>query len=143
MGGSCLTLHTQDELRNLLETARTIAVVGHSDKPFRTSYRIASYLREVGYEVYPVNPALTEIDGQKVYPDLASVPVPIDIVDVFRRSEHLDDIVKEAIQVGAKAVWAQVGVEDAQAAATAEAAKLPMVMDRCIMVDHRSLLGDK
>ncbi len=143
MGGSCLTLHTQDELRNLLETARTIAVVGHSDKPFRTSYRIASYLREVGYEVYPVNPALTDIDGQKVYPDLASVPVPIDIVDVFRRSEHLDDIVKEAIQVGAKAVWAQVGVEDAQAAATAEAAKLPMVMDRCIMVDHRSLLGDK
>ncbi len=143
MGGSCSTLHTQDELRNLLETARTIAVVGHSDKPFRTSYRIASYLREVGYEVYPVNPALTEIDGQKVYPDLASVPVPIDIVDVFRRSEHLDDIVKEAIQVGAKAVWAQVGVEDAQAAATAEAAKLPMVMDRCIMVDHRSLLGDK
>lgn len=143
MGGSCLTLHTQDELRNLLETARTVAVVGHSDKPFRTSYRIASYLREVGYEVYPVNPALTEIDGQKVYPDLASVPVPIDIVDVFRRSEHLDDIVKEAIQVGAKAVWAQVGVEDAQAAATAEAAKLPMVMDRCIMVDHRSLLGDK
>ncbi|HRN50586.1 MAG TPA: CoA-binding protein [Anaerolineales bacterium] len=138
-----MTLHTQDELRNLLETARTVAVVGHSDKPFRTSYRIASYLREVGYEVYPVNPALTEIDGQKVYPDLASVPVPIDIVDVFRRSEHLDDIVKEAIQVGAKAVWAQVGVEDAQAAATAEAAKLPMVMDRCIMVDHRSLLGDK
>ena len=143
MGGSCSTLHTQDELRNLLETARTIAVVGHSDKPFRTSYRIASYLREVGYEVYPVNPALTEIDGQKVYPDLASVPVPIDIVDVFRRSEHLDDIVKEAIQVGAKAVWAQVGVEDAHAAATAEAAKLPIVMDRCIMVDHRSLLGDK
>lgn len=138
-----MTLHTQDELRNLLETARTIAVVGHSDKPFRTSYRIASYLREVGYEVYPVNPELTEIDGQKVYPDLASVPVPIDIVDVFRRSEYLHDIVKEAIQVGAKAVWAQVGVEDAQAAATAEAAKLPMVMDRCIMVDHRSLLGDK
>jgi len=138
-----LTLHTQDELRNLLETARTIAVVGHSDKPFRTSYRIASYLREVGYEVYPVNPALTEIDGQKVYPDLASVPVPIDIVDVFRRSEHLDDIVKEAIQVGAKAVWAQVGVEDAQAAATAEAAKLPKEMDRCNMVDHRSKLGDK
>ncbi|MCW5874635.1 MAG: CoA-binding protein [Anaerolineales bacterium] len=136
-----MTLHTQDELRNLLQNARTIAVVGHSDKPYRTSYRIASYLREAGYEVYAVNPAITEVDGQPVYPDLASVPVPIDIVDVFRRSEYLQGVVEDAIQVGAKAVWAQVGVEDAQAAATAEAAGLPIVMDRCIMVDHRSLLG--
>lgn len=136
-----MTLHTQDELRNLLQHARTIAVVGHSDKPHRTSYRIAQYLRQAGYEVYPVNPAITEVDGQPVYPDLASVPVPIDIVDVFRRSEHLAAIVDEAIAVGAKAVWAQVGVEDAQAAATAQAASLPIVMDRCIMVDHRSLLG--
>ncbi|MBX3047424.1 MAG: CoA-binding protein [Anaerolineales bacterium] len=136
-----MTLHTQDELRALLQNARTIAVVGHSDKPYRTSYRIASYLREAGYEVYAVNPAITEVDGQPVYPDLASVPVPIDIVDVFRRSEHLQGVVEDAIKAGAKAVWAQVGVEDAQAAATAEAAGLPMVMDRCIMVDHRSLLG--
>jgi len=136
-----LTLHTKDELCTLLQNARTIAVVGHSDKPHRTSYRIASYLRQAGYEVYAVNPAITEVDGQPVYPDLASVPVPIDIVDVFRRSEYLQGVVDEAIQVGAKAVWAQVGVEDIQAAATAEAAGLPMVMDRCIMVDHRSLLG--
>lgn len=136
-----MTLHTKDELCTLLQNARTIAVVGHSDKPHRTSYRIASYLRQAGYEVYAVNPAITEVDGQPVYPDLASVPVPIDIVDVFRRSEYLQGVVDEAIQVGAKAVWAQVGVEDIQAAATAEAAGLPMVMDRCIMVDHRSLLG--
>lgn len=136
-----MTLHTQDELKALLENARTIAVVGHSDKPHRTSYRIASYLREAGYQVYPVNPAISQIDGQPVYPDLASVPVAIDIVDVFRRSEHLQSIVEEAIQVGAKAVWAQLGVVDAGAAATAEAAGLPMVMDRCIMVEHRSLLG--
>jgi predicted CoA-binding protein len=136
-----LTLHTQEELRNLLQTARTIAVVGHSDKPHRTSYRIAQYLRQAGYTVYPVNPAVSEIDGQPSYPDLASVPEPIDIVDVFRRSEHLPAIVAEAIQAGAKAVWAQLGVEDAQAAAAAEAAGLPIVMDRCIMVDHRSLLG--
>ncbi|MBX3002906.1 MAG: CoA-binding protein [Anaerolineales bacterium] len=136
-----MTLHTQEELRNLLQTARTIAVVGHSDKPHRTSYRIAQYLRQAGYTVYPVNPAVSEIDGQPSYPDLASVPEPIDIVDVFRRSEHLPAIVAEAIQAGAKAVWAQLGVEDAQAAAAAEAAGLPIVMDRCIMVDHRSLLG--
>lgn len=136
-----MTLHTQEELRNLLQTARTIAVVGHSDKPHRTSYRIAQYLREAGYTVYPVNPAVSEIDGQPSYPDLASVPEPIDIVDVFRRSEHLPAIVAEAIQAGAKAVWAQLGVEDSQAAAAAEAAGLPIVMDRCIMVDHRSLLG--
>ncbi len=141
MGGFCLTLHTQDELRTLLQNARTIAVVGHSDKPYRTSYRIASYLREVGYEVYPVNPSISEVDGHPVYPDLASVPVPIDIVDVFRRSEHLQGVVQDAIAAGAKAVWAQVGVEDAQAAANAEAAGLQMVMDRCIMVDHRSLIG--
>lgn len=136
-----MTLHTQEELRNLLQSARTIAVVGHSDKPHRTSYRIAQYLREAGYTVYPVNPAVNEIDGRPSYPDLASVPEPIDIVDVFRRSEHLPAIVAEAIQAGAKAVWAQLGVEDAQAAAAAEAAGLPIVMDRCIMVDHRSLLG--
>ncbi|QYK51338.1 MAG: CoA-binding protein [Anaerolineales bacterium] len=136
-----MTLHTQDELRALLQNARTIAVVGHSDKPYRTSYRIASYLRDAGYEVYAVNPAITEVDGQPAYPDLASVPVPIDIVDVFRRSEFLQGVVDDAIKVGAKAVWAQVGVEDAQAAATAEAAGLQMVMDRCIMVDHRSLIG--
>ncbi len=141
MGGFCLTLHTQDELRTLLQSARTIAVVGHSDKPYRTSYRIASYLRQAGYEVYPVNPLLTSIDGQAVYADLASVPAPIDIVNVFRRSEHLHDVVQEAIAAGAKAVWAQVGVEDATAAAAAQAAGLPMVMDRCIMVDHRSLIA--
>lgn len=141
MGGFCLTLHTQDELRTLLQNARTIAVVGHSDKPYRTSYRIARYLREAGYEVYPVNPSITELDGQPVYPDLASVPVPIDIVDVFRRSEHLQGVVQDAIAAGAKAVWAQVGVEDARAASNAEAAGLQMVMDRCIMVDHRSLIG--
>lgn len=141
MGGFCLTLHTQDELRALLQNARTIAVVGHSDKPYRTSYRIASYLRQAGYQVFPVNPLLSSIDGQPVYPDLASVPAPIDIVDVFRRSEHLQDVVEDAIAAGAKAVWAQVGVEDAAAAAAAQAAGLQMVMDRCIMVDHRSLLG--
>ncbi|UYN90618.1 MAG: CoA-binding protein [Anaerolineales bacterium] len=136
-----MTLHTQDELRALLQNARTIAVVGHSDKPYRTSYRIASYLRQAGYQVFPVNPLLSSIDGQPVYPDLASVPVPIDIVDVFRRSEHLQDVVEDAIAAGAKAVWSQVGVEDAAAAAAAQAAGLQMVMDRCIMVDHRSLIG--
>lgn len=133
-------LHKDSDRRRLLQQARTIAVVGHSDKPYRTSYRIGNYLRLVGYKVYPVNPTLTEIDGHPVYADLASMPEPIDIVNVFRRSEFLPAVVDEAIAVGAKAVWAQLGVYDEAAARAAEAAGLQIVMDRCIMVDHGLLV---
>lgn len=129
------------DIRRLLEQARVIAVVGHSDNPQRTSYRIAVYLREVGYRVHAVNPTIQEVDGQPVYPSLAEVPEPIDIVDVFRRSEFLDEVMDQAIAVGAKAVWAQLGVFDEAAGRKAEAAGLEVVMDRCIMVDHRNLLG--
>ncbi|HKY79452.1 MAG TPA: CoA-binding protein [Anaerolineales bacterium] len=129
------------DIRRLLEQARVIAVVGHSDNPQRTSYRIAAYLREVGYRVHAVNPTIQEVDGQPVYPSLAEVPEPIDIVDVFRRSEFLDEVVDQAIAVGAKAVWAQLGVFDEAAGRKAEAAGLEVVMDRCIVVDHRNLLG--
>lgn len=128
------------DLRRLLQQARTIAVVGHSDKPYRTSYRIGNYLRLVGYKVYPVNPTLTEIDGHPVYADLASVSEPIDIVNVFRRSEFLPAVVEEAIAAGAKAIWAQLGVYDEAAARAAQAAGLQVVMDRCIMVDHGLLV---
>lgn len=126
-------------LRNLLENAKVIAVVGHSDKPHRTSYRIAEYLRRAGYTVYPVNPTVEQIDGQPAYASLADVPEAIDIVDVFRRSEHLDGIVQEAIEVGARSVWAQLGVQDTDAAQRAEQAGMPIVMDRCIKVDHNRL----
>ena len=123
-------------LRDLLTTAQTIAVVGHSDNPNRTSYRIADYLRSVGYTVYPVNPTVSTIDGQPSYARLADVPVPIDIVDVFRRSEFVDGIVTEAIAVGAKAIWTQLGVIDEAALHRAQDAGLLVVMNRCIKVEH-------
>ncbi len=128
-------------LRDLLESARVIAVVGMSDNPSRASYQIGRYLKRMGYTVYPVNPTLTEIEGDKVYATLADVPEPIDIVDVFRRPEFLSGVVDEALVVGAKAVWAQLGISDEDAARKAAAAGVPIVMDRCIKVDHARLLG--
>ena len=135
-----VTTMTTDEQRDLLEHAHVIAVVGHSDKPNRTSYRIAQYLRHMGYTVYPVNPTVSEIDGEPCYPDLASVPEPIDIVNVFRRSEHLTDVVREAIEVNAKSVWAQLGVESDTAGRLASEADLPIVMNNCIKVTHGRLI---
>ena len=129
------------DLQALLKEARVIAVVGHSDKPFRTSYEIATYLRHVGYKVYAVNPTIDSVDGEEAYPNLAAVPEPIDIVNVFRRAEYLDGVVDDAIAVGAKAVWAQLGVVDNAAAQKAEAAGLYMVMDRCIKVDHGLMIS--
>jgi predicted CoA-binding protein len=126
-------------IRDLLEDARVIAVVGHSDRPERESYRIGLYLRRAGYRVYAVNPTLTAVLGEPVYPDLASVPEPIDIVDVFRRSEHVPGIVDDAIAVGAKAIWLQLGIAHAQAVQRAVAAGLTVVTDRCIMVEHQRL----
>lgn len=136
-------LLTRDDqaLRELLSTARVIAVVGHSDKPHRTSYQIAGYLRRVGYTVYPVNPEVQQIDGQPCYPSLKDVPEPIDIVDVFRRSEYLAGVVEAAAAVGAKSVWAQLGVYSDEAARIAEAVHLPLVMDACIKVEHRRLIN--
>ena len=128
-------------MRDCLAQTRVIAVVGHSDNPARTSYQIAAYLRRVGYTVYAVNPMVGRIDGQPSYPSLADVPEAIDIVNVFRRSEYLPGVVDEAIQVGAKAVWAQLGVYDAAAGQKALDAGLDVAMDACIKVEHRRLLG--
>lgn len=129
-----------DDLRALLEQARVIAVVGHSPDPRRTSYRIARFLRRAGYTVYAVNPMVEQIDGEPSYPDLASVPEPVDIVNVFRRSEHLPGVVQAAIDAGAGAVWAQLGVRSAAAARLADAAGLPLVQNRCIKVDYGRLV---
>ena len=134
-------LTNNSELGELLKSAKVIAVVGYSDKPFRTSNNIGNYLRQAGYRVYPVNPTISEVDGLRVYPNLAEIPEPIDIVNVFRRAEFLGAVVDEAIVVKAKAVWAQLGVVDKDAARRAEQAGLQMVMDRCIMVDHRMLIS--
>lgn len=131
---------TQAQERLLLESAKVIAVVGYSNDPTRTSYQIGKFLKQVGYTVYPINPTVSEIDGGQVYATLADVPEPIDIVNVFRRSEFLDGVVAEAIAVKAKAVWAQLGVFDNDAAAKAEAAGLTMVMDTCIKVSYNQLM---
>lgn len=123
-------------MRDVLVSARVIAVVGHSNQPHRTSYQIAQYLRRAGYTVYPVNPTVSTIDGQRSYASLAEVPEPIDIVNVFRRSEYLSGVVDEAIRVGAKAIWAQLGVVDEAARQKALAAGLDVAMDVCIKVEH-------
>ena len=126
-------------LHDLLAAARTIAVVGHSDKPYRDSYMIARYLRAAGYVIYPVNPNLHTINGEQVYSDLRQIPDRIDIVDVFRRAEYLPAIVEDAIAVGARSVWGQFGVMHLAAEQRAQAAGLMVVVDRCIKVEHQRL----
>lgn len=133
-------LNTNDAaMREALTNARVVAVVGHSDNPSRTSYQIAQFLRRVGYVVYPVNPTVSQIDGQPCYASLQDVPEPIDIVDVFRRSEFLPGVVDDAIAAGAKTVWSQLGVYDAQAAQKALNAGLNVAMDVCIKVEFMRL----
>jgi predicted CoA-binding protein len=133
---------TTDEIRDILKTARRIAVVGHSDSPARDSYRVGRYLADQGYQVFPVNPNARPEAGLRFYPDLASIPGPIDIVDIFRRPEAIPAIVDEAIGRGATTIWMQEGLADNAAAARARAAGLRVVMSRCIMKEHRALTRD-
>ena len=126
-------------ISEILHSARTIAVVGLSNKRFRPSYGVSEYLKRVGYRIIPVNPLEDEVLGEKSYPDLDSVPVPVDIVDIFRRSEFVPEIVEAAIRNGAKAIWMQEGVIHEQAARRAEAAGLTVVMDHCILKEQRRL----
>lgn len=121
----------------ILHFARTIAVVGLSGKRYRPSYGVAEYLQRSGYRIIPVNPEETEVLGEKCYPDLDSVPGAIDVVDIFRRSEFVPEIVEAAIRKGVKAVWMQEGVIHEEAARRARQAGLSVVMDRCILKDHR------
>ena len=123
----------------LLRSSRTIAVVGLSARRFRPSYGVAEYLQRAGYRIIPVNPLETEILGEKCYPDLESIPEKVDIVDIFRRPEHVPDLVESAIRIGARAVWMQEDVVHEEAARRAAAAGLEVVMDRCILKDHRRL----
>jgi len=115
----------EEQLRN----SQTIAVVGLSDNPDRFSYRVAKYLQDQGYRIIPVNPMLEEVLGEKSYPDLSAVPEPIDMVDIFRRSELVAPVVHQAIEVKAKYIWMQDGVIDQESAAKAEQAGIPVVMD--------------
>ena len=126
-------------MRRLLMESQTIAVVGHSDKPERDSYRIAQFLRDEGYTVFPVNPTLNTIDGEPSYPSLQDVPEPIDIVNIFRRSEYVPDIVQESIAVGAKSIWMQLGVISEIGREVAIDAGIAVVMNRCIKVEYRQV----
>ena len=118
-----------DLIEEQLRNSKTIAVVGLSDNPARDSHRVAKYMQSQGYRIIPVNPMITEALGEKSYPDLKSVPDPIDMVDIFRRSEFVQPVVDEAIEVGAKYIWMQDGVVHPEAAAKAEQAGIPVVMN--------------
>jgi len=128
-----------NRMDEILRASRTIAVVGLSNKRFRPSYGVAEYMKRSGYRIIPVNPGHSEILGETCYPDLDSIPEPVDIVDIFRRSEYVPPIVEAAIRIGAKAIWMQEGVYHEEAARRAEAAGLVVMMDRCILKDHRRL----
>ena len=132
-----MPLTTDAEIKDLLETARTIALVGASDRPDRPSYGVMAKLQAHGYRVIPVNPQITgeHVHGEFVFRDLHQLGDPIDIVDIFRRSGAAGEAVDDAIAIGAKAVWMQLGVVNEEAAARAEAAGLKVVMDRCPAID--------
>lgn len=126
-------------IKNLLSDAKTVAVVGLSNKPHRDSYRVADYMKKQGYRIIPVNPRLTEVLGEKCYPDLPSVPEKVDIVNIFRRSEDVPDVVREAISIMPRAIWMQLGIVNDEAAEMAVKRNISVIMDRCIKVEHNRL----
>jgi uncharacterized protein len=130
---------SREEIARLLKGARTVAVVGLSDKPDRDSYQVAAYLQERGYRIIPVNPAVHEVLGEKSYARLQDVPEKVDVVDVFRKSDAVPEVVDAAIAAGAKAVWLQEGVIHNAAADKARAAGLQVVQNRCMLKEHRAL----
>ena len=136
-----LQLITPPEIRAVLQGCRRIAVVGLSPKPDRPSHRVTRYLLKVGYEVVPVNPGHEQILGLPCYPDLQSVPGPIDLVDIFRRSEQVLPIVKDAVAKQVRVIWMQQGIVNREAAELAERQGIVVIMDRCIQVDHHQYIG--
>jgi uncharacterized protein len=130
-----------DPIYELLSRARTIAVVGLSNSPLRPSHGVAAYLQSQGYSIIPVNPQITEALGEKSYPSLLEVPEKIDIVDVFRRPEYVDEIVDQVIRLKIPAIWLQEEVINERAAEKARKAGMFVVMDRCILKEHRARFG--
>ncbi len=135
------TTMDNDTIRRILEESRTVAMVGLSAKWHRPSYFAAKYLLERGYEVIPVNPNYDEVLGQKCYPDLASIPVQVDIVDLFQRAEDVPGFVQPAIDTGAGTLWLQLGIVNEEAAALARTAGLNVVQDRCMKIEYARLFG--
>jgi uncharacterized protein len=128
-----------DAIRELLRTTRVIAVVGLSGKKRRPSYGVSEYMQRAGYRIIPVNPNETAVLGETAWGSLDAIPEQVDLVDIFRRSEFVPDLVDAAIRIGAKAIWMQEGVVHEEAAAKAQAAGLIVVMDRCILKEHQRL----
>jgi uncharacterized protein len=128
-------------IAELLQTSRTIAVVGLSHKRYRPSYGVSEYMQRNGYRIIPVNPHETTVLGEKGYASLEAIPERVDIVDIFRRAEFVPEIVEAAIRIGARAVWMQEGIVHEAAAERARAAGLEVVMDRCILKEHRRMVS--
>jgi uncharacterized protein len=133
-----VSLPTTDPIRDLLQRSKTIAVVGLSDSPMRPSYGVSAYMQSHGYKIIPVNPSISEALGEQSYPSLLEVPEKIDIVNIFRRPEFVEEIVDQAIQLKAPAVWMQEEVINQKAAEKAEKAGVFVVMDLCILKEHRA-----
>ena len=136
-------MNNDQMMKEILLSAKTVASVGLSSNQEKESYWIVSYLKEQGYHIIPVNPTATEILGEKVYPDLSSIPEKVDVVQVFRKPEDVPPVVDEAIKIGAKVVWMQEGIVNEEAAKTARAAGLQVVMNACMRATHRRLIGPK
>jgi predicted CoA-binding protein len=136
-----MTIENDDELREILTSTRTIACVGVSSNPEKPSYGIFAYLLDQGYEMIPVNPGAPEIHGRKSFPDLASIPRKVDVAQVFRKPEDVPAVVEQAIRIGVMVVWMQEDVINPEAALTAEAAGLKVVMNRCMRKTHIRLMG--
>jgi predicted CoA-binding protein len=132
---------SDEELRKILGQSQVIAIVGESNDHYYTSYQVAQYLKKMGYTVYPVNPNIKTVDGDRSYPNLAAVPEPIDIVDVFRKPTHLGTVVEEAIAVGAKVLWAQLDVVSSTQEPERQAlgSGMKVVSNRCIRTEHERL----
>ena len=130
---------TSVEIRDILVAVKVVAVVGLSNKPERDSYRVAAYLLAQGYRIVPVNPNINQVLGERAYPSLDQVPGPVDVVDIFRKPEFVPPIVVQAIAKGAKVIWMQEGIAHNTAADKARAAGLKVVMNKCILKEHRKL----
>jgi len=136
-------MNSDKEMKEILLSIKTIASVGLSSNQEKDSFWIVSYLQEQGYRIIPVNPTATEILGEKVYPNLEAIPDKVDVVQVFRKSEDVPPVVDSAIKIGAKVVWMQAGIVNAEAAQKAREAGLQVVMDACMRMTHRRLIGPK
>lgn len=130
---------TSEEVRNIFAASKVVAVVGLSDKPHRSSHQVAAYLQSQGYRIIPVNPHVAEVLGERAYSSLREIPGSVDIVDVFRKPEAVPSIVVDAIKIGAKVIWMQEGIAHNAAADSARAAGLRVVMNKCMLKEHRKL----